>query len=82
MQSWWYDTRRQGSVFSLLRSGAFCHHERSMPLIASLPPFMVHVDADRFLKIESWLGVTMPLRLKEVATSLLTRVCVAAVKPQ
>nr|GEW87284.1 hypothetical protein [Tanacetum cinerariifolium] len=27
-------------------------------------------------------GVIMPLRSKEVATSLLTRVCVAAVKPQ
>ncbi|GJW37538.1 hypothetical protein Tco_0060458 [Tanacetum coccineum] len=53
-----------------------------MPLISSFPPFMVHVDVDRFLTIESWLGVTMPLGLKEVATSLLTRVCVAAVKPQ
>ncbi|GJT33054.1 hypothetical protein Tco_0923473 [Tanacetum coccineum] len=82
MQSWWYDARRRGSTFSLLRSGAFCHHDRSMPLISSLPPFMVHVDVDRFLTIESWLGVTMPLGLKELATSLLTRVCVAAVKPQ
>ncbi|GKB45788.1 hypothetical protein Tco_0896541, partial [Tanacetum coccineum] len=82
MQSWWYDARRRGSAFSLLRSGAFYHHDRSMTLISSLPPFMVHVDVDRFLTIESWLGVTMPLGLKEVATSLLTHVCVAAVKPQ
>ncbi|GJU99410.1 hypothetical protein Tco_1328681 [Tanacetum coccineum] len=76
MQSWWFDARRRGSAFSLLRSGAFCHHDHSMPRISSLPAFMVHVDVDWCMTIT--VGVTMPLGLKEVATSLLTRVCVAA----
>ncbi|GKD48854.1 RNA-directed DNA polymerase, eukaryota, partial [Tanacetum coccineum] len=96
-----------GSTFSLLRSGAFCHHDRSMPQISLLLPFLVRVDVDRcvtitvgdsseqrecncwlflksivrYLTIESLLGATMPLGLKEVATSLLRRVCVASVKP-
>nr|GEZ78033.1 hypothetical protein [Tanacetum cinerariifolium] len=36
-----------GSPFSLLWSGAFCHYDRSMSLIFSLPPFIVRVDVDR-----------------------------------
>ncbi|GJT09200.1 hypothetical protein Tco_0843662 [Tanacetum coccineum] len=46
-----------GLPFSLLWSGAFSDHDRSMPPIFSLPPFMVRVDVDRCGKLAKFAAM-------------------------